>query len=88
MTNGSGRTIRDGDRLTVVTTDFLATGGDRVLTPVMPSGGFPLDEDLPIARDVVADWLEDRGGRLSERQFIDTAEPRWHHSGTLPLRCG
>ena len=78
MTLASGRTVRPGDRLSVVTTDFLATGGDRILTPVMPPGGFPLDESLPLVRDVVVDWLEDRGGRLRADQFIDNARPRWN----------
>lgn len=87
MTRTSGRTIRDDDRLVVVTHAFLATGGDRLLTPVMPPGGFPLDDDLPLVRDVVADWLEDRGGRLRENQLINTAQPRWRYSGTLPLVC-
>ena len=87
MTLTSGRTIVDDDRLTVVTHAFLATGGDRLLTPVMPRGGFPLDDDLPLVRDVVADWLEDRGGRLRESQLINTAEPRWRYRGTLPLAC-
>ncbi len=87
MTRTSGRTVRDDDRLVVVTHSFLATGGDRLLTPVMPPGGFPLDDDLPLVRDVVADWLEDRGGRLRENQLINTAQPRWRYSGTLPLVC-
>ena len=87
MTRPSGRTIRDDDRLVVVTHAFLATGGDRLLTPVMPPGGFPLDDALPLVRDVVADWLEDRGGRLRENQLINTAQPRWRYSGTLPLIC-
>jgi 5'-nucleotidase len=87
MRFASGTTIRDDDRIAVATTDFLATGGDRLLTPVMPAGGFPLDEGLPLLRDVVADWLEDRGGRLSERQLINTAQPRWRYGGTLPLTC-
>jgi len=87
MTLTSGRTVHDDGRLAVVTTDFLATGGDRLLTPVMPPGGFPLDDDLPLVRDVVADWLEDRSGRLRESQFINTAQPRWRYSGTLPFTC-
>ena len=87
MTLASGQTIRDENRIGIVTTDFLAAGGDRLFTPVMPRGGFPLDEELPIFRDIVADWLEDRGGHLRESDLIDTAQPRWRYSGTLPLRC-
>jgi 5'-nucleotidase len=87
MVLSSGRPVRDADALTIVTTDFLATGGDRILTPVMPKGGFPVTQDLPIFRDVVAEWLEDHGGRLRADQFIDTAQPRWQYPGQLPVAC-
>ena len=87
MTLDSDRPVRGSDRLTVVTTDFLATGGDRLLSPVMPAGGFPLDEDLPVFREVVAEWLEDRGGRLNETQFINATTPRWQYGGALPMTC-
>jgi 5'-nucleotidase len=87
MTKTNGAVVRDGDRLVVVTTDFLATGGDRILAPVMPRGGFRATSDLPIFREAVVSWLEDRGGRLRADQLIDTARPRWQYSGTLPLRC-
>jgi 5'-nucleotidase len=88
MTRTRGGVVRDADRLVVVTTDFLATGGDRILAPVMPRGGFPIAADLPIFREVVADWLEERGGRLRADQLINPAQPRWQYTGTLPLRCG
>jgi hypothetical protein len=73
--------------LTIVTTDFLAMGGDRIFVPVMPPGGFPGTDDLPIARDVVADWLRRRGGNLHEAQLIDPDAPRWEYPGRLPVRC-
>ena len=87
MTLSSGRTVGDADRFSIVTTDFIATGGDRLLTPVMPAGGFPLDDDLPVVRDVVADWLEDRGGHLRENELINTVQPRWQYGGRLPMTC-
>jgi 5'-nucleotidase len=87
MTRTRGGVVRDADRLVVVTTDFLATGGDRLLAPVMPRGGFPIASDLPIFREAVADWLEERGGHLRADQLINTAQPRWQYRGTLPLRC-
>jgi 5'-nucleotidase len=84
----SGRAVAAAERLTIVTTDFLAMGGDRIFVPVMPQGGFPTADDLPIARDVVADWLRRRGGSLHEEQLIDPNQPRWEYPGRLPVRCG
>lgn len=87
MTRTGGGIVRDADRVVVATTDFLATGGDRILVPVMPRGGFPITSDLPIVRDAVAGWLEDRGGRLRADELINPAQPRWQYTGALPLRC-
>jgi 5'-nucleotidase len=83
----SGRPIRPADRLTIVTTDFLATGGDGIFARVMPPGGFSAAEDLPVVRDVVVDWLRRRGGTLREYELINSNEPRWQYPGQLPLRC-
>jgi 5'-nucleotidase len=82
-----GRVIADDARLVVVTTDFLATGGDGVLAPIMPAQGFVFDEDAPLARDLVADWLRKRGGRLSEGQLVNAQNRRWTYPGTLPVNC-
>jgi 5'-nucleotidase len=82
-----GRTIGIDERLSVATIDFLALGGNEILTPVMPKGGYPVPTDAPIARDLIADWLRKRGGRLSAEQLLDAANPRWIYPGSLPLRC-
>ena len=83
-----GRLIRDDDRLLTVTTDFLATGGDDILTPAQPAQGFALTGDQPLARDVVADALRRRGGTLRESDLLDPDRPRWSYPGSLPVRCG
>jgi 5'-nucleotidase len=88
MTRPSGEVVGDRDRIVVVTTDFLATGGDRVFTPIMPAKGFALSDDAPVARDVAADWLRRRGGHLREADLVNATEPRWQYPGTLPVRCG
>lgn len=86
MLRPSGRPVEDADRLSVLTTDFLATGGDRVFASVMPPGGFTLDVDR-VARDAVADWLRQRGGRLRDEQFVDRDNRRWTYPGEQPVRC-
>jgi 5'-nucleotidase len=87
MTRPSGRTIDDSEQLTVLVSDFLATGGDGILEPVMPSGGFPVPGGAPLARDAFADYLERRGGRLSEDQLSDAANPRLALPGGQPVTC-
>jgi 2',3'-cyclic-nucleotide 2'-phosphodiesterase (5'-nucleotidase family) len=88
LLRASGQPINDAEPLIVVTTDFLATGGDRVFMPIMPARGFVIDDEAPLVRDVVADWLRQRGGRIREDQLIDLNEPRWRYPGSLPMRCG
>ena len=73
----SGEAIEDGRRLLVATTDFLATGGDGILTSVTPSQGFALPESAPLLREVVADWVRRRGGRLGTGELLDPENPRW-----------
>jgi 2',3'-cyclic-nucleotide 2'-phosphodiesterase (5'-nucleotidase family) len=84
----SGARIADDERLVVITTDFLAFGGNDILTPVMPTGGFAVPAEAPIARDLIADWFRRRGGRLRAEQLVDPARPRWTYPGPLPVRCG
>ena len=78
----SGGPIRDNESLTVVTTDFLATGGDSFFEPVMPlrivgQGG--------VLRDEIAAMLERTGGHWGAEQR--TASPRIAFPGTRPVRC-
>jgi 5'-nucleotidase len=73
----SGQPIQDHERFTVATSSFLAQGGDDVLKTVMPPDGIPIPDDAPLMRDVVADWLRTRGGRLGRADLIDEANPRW-----------
>jgi 5'-nucleotidase len=87
MLRPSGAAIRDNERLLVSTMDFLATGGDGILSPVMPPDGFAQTTDGTLARDDVADWLRRRGGRLREEDLINPANPRWQYSETPPIDC-
>jgi 5'-nucleotidase len=80
----SGAPVRDDERLTMVTSDFLATGS---LLPTLPPQTVSIADDFPLARDVIADWLRRRGGTLREEQFVSATRPRWTYPGTLPIRC-
>jgi 5'-nucleotidase len=77
IVSASGDTIDDDRRLLVATTDFIATGGDSILTAVTPPQGFAIPDTSPLLRDVVAASLRRRGGVLRADQLIDPATPRW-----------
>ena len=83
----SGALIKDDETLLIVVSDFLATGGDGLLLPVTPPGGFPLSGAAPLARDVLADYLGRLGGHLREETLLDAGTPRLSVAGTLPLSC-
>jgi 5'-nucleotidase len=87
LLHASGSPIRDDERLLVVTTDFLATGGGGLLSSVMPAQGFAIPDTAPLARDVVAERLRRRGGVLREDQLVDPSNPRWVYAGALPINC-
>ena len=70
--------IQDEDFVAVMTTDFLAMGGDDVLTAIMPEEGFQSTVVAPLAREVIADWLRERGGNLDAAMFSDADDPKWN----------
>lgn len=85
--DAAGREIRDEDRLLLVANDFLVTGGDSVLTPIIPEQGIELDGQGPLVRDVIVDWMRANAGRMNEEQFNSEADPRWNLPQPAPLRC-
>src|SRR6185503_9899995 len=87
LTRPSGIPIRDDEPLLVVVSDFLATGGDGILAPVTPPGGFPIPDVAPLARDVLADYLSGLGGHLNEEKLLETGNPRLFVPGALPISC-
>jgi 2',3'-cyclic-nucleotide 2'-phosphodiesterase (5'-nucleotidase family) len=87
MTTESGQAIDDDRRLTIVTTDFLALGGDAVFTAVTPPTGFATADAGSLLRDVVADWMRRRGGRLRAEQLQDPKNPRWVYANGRGGAC-
>jgi 5'-nucleotidase len=84
---GDSGPIRDDAMLRVVTTDFLALGGDALLAAAAPPGGFQLSSDGPLVRDAVADWLRARGGRLNEAELARRSASLWSLPGPPPMTC-
>jgi 5'-nucleotidase len=87
LTRTDGRPISPGTRLTLVTSDFLATGGDGLLSDELQRRT-TLDDGPPI-RDAMADLL--RHGRVlpraDDRALYDPARPRLIYPGPRPVRC-
>ena len=81
-----GTTIADDDTVRVAVNDYLALGGINLLAPVMPEGGYPLNSNSPLTRDLFIAWLAERGGSISADQFLDD-EPRWVGDFPMPENC-
>jgi len=87
LTRSSDAVIRPDDKLTVVTSDFIAGGGDGLMAPAGPVGDVRNPEGAPILRESVVAWLRSRGGRLNENQFVSPDNRRWHYPMPRPVTC-
>jgi 2',3'-cyclic-nucleotide 2'-phosphodiesterase (5'-nucleotidase family) len=87
LTRLSGVPVRDDEWLSIAVSDFLATGGDGILKPVLPEHGVNLPTDAPLARDLLAEYLRQRGDGLTEARLVDIENPRVAASAPLPLAC-
>ncbi len=83
-----GRKVQDSDSVGVAVVNYLALGGDQVLTSVMPEGGFDLQADDPLARDLIVAWLRSKGESISASEFVDTDHPKWTLPEPLHRECG
>jgi hypothetical protein len=82
-----GREISDSDSVTVAVNDYIALGGDDILTSVIPEGGYVIDNSLPLTRDVFIDWLSDTGGSINAEDFDTTDNPKWSRPENLDPEC-
>ena len=87
MTRSDGSEIEDSDTLRVVANDFLLLGGDDVLTPAIPEGGFEIPYGTPLVRDVLVEWFRNRGGSMNATEFRDSENLRWNLPEPLPEDC-
>jgi 5'-nucleotidase len=84
LSRSDGSPLSDETMLSLVTTDFLATGGD----------GFFADTSIsfqigPPIRDEMAEVLRKRRGKLSpdDPTLLDPSKPRFDLPGPVPIRC-
>ena len=82
-----GREIADSDTLRVVANDFLALGGDDILTPAIPAGGLDVDQGLPRTRDVLVQWFLEHPGVLDPADFRTHDRRKWNVPDIIPDTC-
>jgi 5'-nucleotidase len=82
----NGTPIRDDEKLSMTTTDFLATGGDGFFA----GANINYEIGTPI-RDAMAEALRQRGGKLdpAERTIYDPTNPRISlpAANDMPISC-
>ena len=55
--------------------------GGQMFAPLVPPGTLHVPPDAPVVREVVEDWLRDRGGHLKAQQYVATADRRLEFDG-------
>jgi len=83
----SGMPIRPDERLNVVTSDFVAGGGDGIVAPAGPLGDIKSPDGAPILRESVVAWLRGHGGHFDEHHFVAPDKRRWHFPAPRPMMC-
>ena len=84
LRDARGRRLREDRRLTVVTSDYLAT------TPLfegLPPDAVQIDGGGVPIRDAIAAHLRERGGRVRPEALYDPARPRVRLPMPRPVRC-
>lgn len=79
--------IEDDDEIRVIVNDYLALGGDAILNPILPDGGFAIDTNMPMTRDVFIDWVMDAGDTLHPDDFVSSDAPKWTGDFPIPRSC-
>jgi hypothetical protein len=87
VSRASGAPVRDAEELLVVTSDFLAMGGDAAFASVGLLRVISAEGAGPLLRDAIAARLRAQGGRIASRDVFDPAHPRWHYPGSRPVKC-
>jgi 5'-nucleotidase len=83
----NGQEIEDQQLVSIAVVNYLALGGDRVFSSVMPAGGYDLQLDGPLSRDLVIAWLQQRGGSINASDFSTDDNPKWTMPDSLDKEC-
>ena len=84
-----GRIVRRDEKLTIATSDFLATGGDGFFAGVKLDPSATVLDPGPPFREAIAGGLRAHGGTLSgsDPRIIDPKKPRLDYQGARPVTC-
>ena len=78
-----GRPIADGRRLTVVTSDYLAT---TAAFAHVEEAAVTVEQGPPM-RELMADHLREHGDEVDPAAYFDAERPRWRLPSGRPLSC-
>ena len=82
----AGKVIDDERTLTLLTSDFLASGGDGAIGRLgLPQGSVEITDVL--IRDLMAAQLGQRGGTIAAGQLFDPKRPRLDYPPPRPVKC-
>jgi 2',3'-cyclic-nucleotide 2'-phosphodiesterase (5'-nucleotidase family) len=84
MKDRAGKVIDDERTLTLLVSDFLATGSITRLK--LPDGSVEITDVL--IRDAMAEALTKLGGTLAPTKYYDPAKPRLDFPKPRPVKCG
>ncbi len=87
MTLDDGTPIRDSDTVRVIANDFLALGGDDILTPVIDARGLEVEQGLPRTRDVLVQWFMNHPGTLDPSSYQTHDNPKWRVPDIISDTC-
>jgi 5'-nucleotidase len=86
ITMTGGKPLADEGDYKLVTSDFLASGGDGVIGRLkLPDGAVAMSD--AIIRDAIADILRKKKGRVDPGQLYNPAKRRLDYEGNRPVSC-
>ena len=86
ITRDNGKVVKDTDKLVMLTSDFLATGGDGSLLDIgLPSEAIELEPGA-IIRESLAEGLKNIG-TISPGAYLDKDKPRMVYPEPRPVVC-
>jgi len=82
----AGKPLADDESYKLVTSDFLASGGDGVIGRLkLPEGAITMTDD--IIRDAIAAILRKKKGKVDPAQLYSPARRRLDYEGDRPVNC-
>jgi 5'-nucleotidase len=82
-----GKPLADAQTYKLVTSDFLASGGDGLIGRLkLPDGSVKLTD--VIIRDAMADVLRKRKGSIDPAELFSATRKRMDYEGNRPVECG